>query len=154
MCLLTRTFLTCLVHSKTRTRTQIVRNSRSSDTVQREGVSGARECTIKMQLAAVIKPTDYKCACYAWCSLHCYLERKQRLLTHLENNVFFPFFFLLFVTLRWLLKPERRALGHRYSAIRFILYVTHIQYIHPIVRDAINPSRRWTGPVWSGIPPL
>lgn len=47
-----------------------------------------------MQLAAVIKPADCKCAYYAWCSLHCYLERKQRVLTHLENNVFFSFFFL------------------------------------------------------------
>lgn len=35
-----------------------------------------------------------------------------------------------------------------------MLYVMLPQYVHPIVRDALNHSQQWSGPVRAGIPPL
>lgn len=110
----------------------------------------------RAQLKCSLLPSSSRptiCAFYASCSLYC-SERKQHVFTHPGNNVISFFFFLLFVTLRWLLKPARRIHGDRHSTMRFILCIIVTQYVHPFVHDAINHSQRWSGPVRRGIPPL
>lgn len=112
------------------------------------GKSAQLECS----LLPSCHPT--KCAFWARCSLHCCSERTCRVFTHPEHNVMSFLYFALFMTFWWLFKPAQWLHWHRRSTISFILYAIHTQYVHAIVRDAINPSPRRSRSVQSGIPPL